>query len=478
MSEIATTESDAEGSIRDTAFLDTVSNSGEKSWLISIKVNNIDVKFKLDTGAEVTAISEETFQLLNNCTLSYPEKNLYGPSRQPLEVLGKFEGKLAYYDNKSTIQPVYVVNKLKMNILGLPAITSLNLATRVDSVEYYSKGIMEKYPSVFNGLCNLGDEYEIVLEQNAKPFSLYTPRSIPIPLRAKVKKELERMESMGVTSKVEPTPWCAGMVAVPKKNGSVHICVDLQHLNKSVLREVHPLPKVDDILAQLPGARLFSKLDANSGFWQIPLAKKSQALTTFITPAGWYCFNKLPFGISSAPEHFQKRMSKILDGISGVLCLIDDVLVYGKNREEHNARLGEVLERLKEARVSLNPEKCVFCKSKLTFLGHLIDENGIQADPEKTTAIVRMKATTHVTELRRFLGMANQLGKFSPNLANLTQPLRELLTGEDPGGLHWLHLQPPFSIFFFFCWSCMHMPQKLIIHFNYIFFFSEEKLSR
>ena len=219
MSEIATTESDAEGSIWDTAFLDTVSNSGEKSWLISIKVNNIDVKFKLDTGAEVTAISEETFQLLNNCTLGHPEKNLYGPSRQPLEGLGKFEGKLAY-DNKLTIQPVYVVNKLKMNLLGLPAITSLNLATRVDSVEYYSKGIMEKYPSLFNGLGNLGDEYEIKLKQNAKPFSLYTPKSIPIPLRAKVKKELERMESMGVISKVdEPTPWCAGMVAVPKKMG-------------------------------------------------------------------------------------------------------------------------------------------------------------------------------------------------------------------------------------------------------------------
>ena len=87
-----------------------------------------------------------------------------------------------------------------------------------------------------------------------------------------------------------------------------------------------------------------------------------------------------------------------------------------------------MLERLKEARVTLNPEKCVFCKSKLTFLGHLIDENGIQADPEKTTAISRMKAPTCVTELRRFLGMANQLGKFSPNLANLTQPLRELLS--------------------------------------------------
>ena len=111
-----------------------------------------------------------------------------------------------------------MVNKLKINLLGLPAITSLNQAIRVDSVEFYSKGKMEKYPCVFNGLGTLGDEYEIKLEQNVKHFFLYTPRSIPIPLRAKVKQELERMESMGVISKVdEPTPWCAGTVAVPKK---------------------------------------------------------------------------------------------------------------------------------------------------------------------------------------------------------------------------------------------------------------------
>ncbi len=151
------------------------------------------------------------------------------------------------------------------------------------------------------------------------------------------------MEKEGVISKVsEPTPWCAGLVVVPKKSGSVRLCVDLKPLNRSVLRETHPLPKVDETLAQLAGAKTFSKLDANSGFWQIPLSQSSRLLTTFITPMGRYCFNKLPFGISSAPEHFQRRMSELLTGLQGVLCQMDDILVFGKDEAEHDQRLDAV----------------------------------------------------------------------------------------------------------------------------------------
>ena len=130
------------------------------------------------------------------------------------------------------------------------------------------------------------------------------------------------METQGVISKVQqPNPWCAGMVVV-KKNGKVRICVDLKSLNRCVLREHHPLPKVNDILGQLTGATMFSKLDANSGFWQVPLAEKSRLFTTFITPFGRYCYNKLPFSISSTPEHFQWRMHSFLEGLPGVLCVI------------------------------------------------------------------------------------------------------------------------------------------------------------
>ena len=104
-----------------------------------------------------------------------------------------------------------------------------------------------------------------------------------------------------------------------------------------MFREVHPIPKVDETLAQLAGATVFSKLDANSGFWQIPLDEESRLLTTFITSFGRYCFNKLPFGISSAPELFQRRMSTILEGLDGVLCQPDDVLIFGANKEEHDS---------------------------------------------------------------------------------------------------------------------------------------------
>ena len=175
---------------------------------------------------------------------------------------------------------------------------------------------------------------------------------------------------------------------------------------------------------------MFSKLDANSGFWQIPLTPNSRPLTTFLTPFGRYCFNKLPFGISSAPELFQRRMNQILEGLEGVLCLMDDVLIFGKDKEQHDVKLMEVLKRIAEAGVTLNSEKCEFAKNRVKFLGHVIDREGIRVDPDKTAAILRMETPKNIPELRRFLGMTNQLGKFSHRVSDLTQPLRELLSSK------------------------------------------------
>ena len=124
----------------------------------------------------------------------------------------------------------------------------------------------------------------------------------------------------------EPSLWCARMVVMPKPSGKVRICVDMKPLNENAMREFHPLPAIDETLTQLSGARIFTKLDASAGFWQIPLAKESRPLTTFITPFGRYQFNALPFGITSAPELFQKRMNALLSNLKGVLCLMDNVL--------------------------------------------------------------------------------------------------------------------------------------------------------
>ena len=157
---------------------------------------------------------------------------------------------------------------------------------------------------------------------------------------------------------------------------------------------------------------MFSSLDAN---------KSSRLLTTFLTPYGRYCFNKMPFRICSPPEYFQRQMEKILRGLQGVLCHMDDVLIFGRTKEEHDTRLESA------AGVTLNSTKCQFGKSNIKFLGHLISENGIQQDPDKIAAITKMPHPTCVQELKRFLGMINHLGKFSRNLAELSQPLRELL---------------------------------------------------
>ena len=327
----------------DTAFLDTVSGGKTKSWTTTISLNGQKLKFKLDTGAEVTAVSKATWQVLGKPELQQPNRHLSGPAGQQLQVRDYLMGRLSH-KGKHTTQQVFVVDNLSTNLLGLPSITTLGLVARVDATSL--KGALSKeevkknFPKIFQGLGNLGEEYHVKLRPDAEPYALFAPRRIPLPLRPKVIEELERMEKAGVISKVtEPTPWCAGMVVVPKKSGAVRICVDLKPLNKSVLREVHPLPKVDETLAQLADARIFSKLDANSGFWQIPLSKPSRLLTTFITPTGRYCFNKLPFGISSAPEHFQRRMSELLSGLEGVLCQMDDILVFGKDQSEHDTRL-------------------------------------------------------------------------------------------------------------------------------------------
>ena len=179
----------------------------------------------------------------------------------------------------------------------------------------------------------------------------------------KVKEELDCMEHMGVISRVhEPTKWCAGGVVVPKLNGNIRICVDLTRFNQNFCRERHILPSVDSTLAQLSGATVFTKLDANSEFWQISLAKESCHLTMFLTPFGRYCFNRLPFGITSALEHFQRRMSQLLEGLEGVVCMMDDILIYDQNEVEHDRRINAVLQRIRASGATLNEEKCHFAQ--------------------------------------------------------------------------------------------------------------------
>ena len=194
------------------------------------------------------------------------------------------------------------------------------------------------------------------------------------------------------------------------------------------------LPSVKHTLGMLVGATVFSKLDANMGFWQVPLTKESAKYTTFITPFGRYYFNRPPFGIASAPEHFQRvMMTEVTGGLDGVLCHMDDILVWGQTQDEHDWRLYAVLERTQKAGIMLNMDKCELIRHTFRLMGHVISADGVRPDPEKTRAVQDMEAPKNVSELRCFLGMVNQLGRFLPNLAEKDKVLRDLLSKKN----HW-----------------------------------------
>ena len=414
----------------DFAFLGEMSSKGNSEWNELLYLNGEKTVFKLDTGAAVTAIPSSTFSIKRHGTLQRPGKVLYGPGNHRLEVEGYFKGKLTIKES-TTEQDIYVVAGLSKPLLGLPAIEALTLIQRLHTVQAQLENVKTQYPTVFSGLGKLKEPYKIELETGAVPYALSAPRRVPLPLRDKVRTELTRMEDMGVVSKVtQPTPWCAGMVVVPKAQspGKIRLCVDLTQLNQWVRRERHILPAVDHTLAMLAGAKVFTKLDATSGFWQIPLSEESSLLTTFITPFGRYAFNRLPFGISSAPEHFQRRMSQMLEGCPGVVCHADDILVYGEDMQQHNENLHQVLTRLREEGLTLNEGKCEFAKDSIMFLGHRVTADGMTPDPGKIRAIMEMPEPTGVEDVRRVMGMANYLGKFLPHLASYTRPIKDLLS--------------------------------------------------
>ena len=168
-------------------------------------------------------------------------------------------------------------------------------------------------------------------------------------------------------------------------------------------------------------------MDDASGFWQIPLDSECVKLTTFITPFGRYCFNRLPFGITSSPEIFQFKMNELLEGLEGVVVYMDDILVYGFNMKEHDERLSKVLHVLKENGLKLNDSKCHYRQSELKFLGQSISKDGVGISRDKVAAIQNLAPPTNVTELKRALGMINYLCSYIDQLSTVLKPLNDLL---------------------------------------------------
>jgi len=222
--------------------------------------------------------------------------------------------------------------------------------------------VLEKHSSLFcNELgCLQGMEVNLNVDSNATP-KFSKARSVPLALKEKVETELGKLESMGIISPVQFSRWAAPIVPVLKQNGTVRICGDFKvTVNQACPTDSYPLPRVDELLANLSGGKYFSKLDMSQAYLQLPLDNESREYVTVNTHKGLYRYNRLPFGVSSAPSIFQKTMESLLQGIKGVSVYIDDILISGPTIEEHLHTLDLVLAKLAVAGLKLNKPKCFF----------------------------------------------------------------------------------------------------------------------
>ena len=194
-------------------------------------------------------------------------------------------------------------------------------------------------------------------------------RRVPVNLENAVDQKLNDLLEQDIIERVEGSPtWISPMVVVPKENSQVRICIDMRRANEAIKRENHPLPVMGDFLPHFVGGKYFSKLDVRNAFHQVEISPKSRNITTFITRRGLFRYKRLMFGISCAPEIFQKLMDQILAGCDGCMVFIDDIICYGMTEEQHDQRLTKVLKTLKQWNITLNKEKCVFKVKKSSLI--------------------------------------------------------------------------------------------------------------
>ena len=293
--------------------------------------------------------------------------------------------------------------------------------------------IVNSYSVVCKSKGKLEGELHLELDKSVQPVQL-PPRRVPLAIKDKLQPELEILSIMEIIAKVDdPTDWTSSMVVTTKRNGKVRLCIDPNPLNNALKRNHYPLPSIEDVLPLLSDAKLFTVLDARNGFGHVQVDTDSSYLTIFSIPWNRYHWLRMPFGITGAPEEFQRRMDITLGGLDSTKAIADDILVFGtgSTQEEaeksHNERLRAVLERCRQKGVRLNKDKMQFKQQKVAYMGHVITSDGLQADPNKIKAILNMPSPTDKEAVQRLLGMTNYLQRFAPGLADATKPLRELL---------------------------------------------------
>ncbi|XP_049271184.1 uncharacterized protein K02A2.6-like [Rhipicephalus sanguineus] len=416
-------------------------------------------KFLVDTGSAVSIIREQEFRnMFEGVQLTSSALTLLDFQRRKIPVLGQFKASISF--KRETAVIAIHVTPGGTSLLGLDAVQALGLhivgaqlrclCTAAEASETMSQktatsahtgGAVPASPPKFDmppllwakfshlfspglGLAK-GVQHQVKMKPSVPPV-VQKLRRLPLSLRKPVSDQLQRLLSDDVIERANAFEWISAIVVVRKKDDSIRLCVDLREPNKAIVVDSFPLPYTEELLHSLNGARYFSKLDLASAYYQVTLHPDSRDLTAFITHDGLFRFKRVCFGLASAPAAFQQLMTAILHGCKGVLCYIDDIIIFGRTESEHVRNLEQVLLRISEAGLKLN-DKCIFNASELSFLGHLVSAEGIAPLQAKVDAIVHASTPTDVGMLRSFLGLVEYYAKFIPNLAEEVEPMRRLL---------------------------------------------------
>ncbi len=275
--------------------------------------------------------------------------------------------------------------------------------------------------------------HHITLQPNAQP-SFVPSYRLPHSQRQVVQQKVDELLEEGVIQESH-SPWNSPLFLVGKKDGSYRPVIDFRKVNALTVPDHYPLPILSDLLQSLGDSNtVFSSVDLLSGFWQIPLDAKSREITAFSTPSGHYEWLRLPMGLRNAPLTFQRMVNSLFSGLigNGMFCYLDDLIIVSRDLESHLHKLDLVFTKLQEAGLKAKLSKCDFLKSRIEFLGHVVDGAGIHTVDSKIKAVQHFPTPQNVENVRSFLGLAGYYRAFVRNFASIASPLTRLLKKDVP----------------------------------------------
>ena len=297
------------------------------------------------------------------------------------------------------------------------------------------------YADMFQGLGKFpGEPYKLRLKPDAVP-AKHRPRKVPVHLQEAFHEEVERLVKIDVLEPVtEPTEWVNSFVVVEKVidssnahsphhsiKKSIRLCIDPKDLNEALEREPYYSRSIDELISMFAGAKVFTIVDMDKGYWQVVLHPDSRKYTCMAFDIGRYQFKRLPMGSKVASDIFQRMLDSVYIGLPGVTGIADDMVIFGRDEEEHDRNLILFLEATRKNGLVLNKRKLQFKKEEVSFFGHRWNSTGISPDPKKTESILRMEFPPDKETMHSFLGLVNFLNRYTPRLAELCSPLRKLI---------------------------------------------------